>query len=715
MSLDVRSTVLRHLQLTTDRNRTARVAVASTLVALTAAIGGRVFDGNGGLWYPLLVVPVAVVGVLPALGSHRRRLGAHVAVALVELWIVAWRSGSGRLSTVIDGVVRGWSRALSTAWPSPPRPDLIVFVAATVIITAIVTVELSRSGRFRAAVLAPSVALSLLLIGLAAPAGRVPGWWWVAWVVVALVVLALGDGEPSAVERLRRSATERGPVVTMAAVLVAATVGMVTIGLGDRADPRREDGGRLDPIASIDPLASVVASRMIDPPVDVVRIDNPPNDRWRLFALERYDGVSWSVGPVFGPVGRRLPARAVQTTPVDVSVAVLGGQLEWLPVAGEMRRLDRDALADPDRSMFRLDPAAGPGSTVHMAVALPEVGNDVQGVAVQEIDDADELLVRLRATAIELAGQTVDPNDQLTRLAEALRSSYRLDPTAPSAVNAGVLERMLATTREGTEEQYVAAFTLLARSLGARARVAIGYVLPPDSTGVLTTADARAWPEVWSESAGWLAFDAVPTDVSAAEPEPVSELDERAATPPPPVVPPVSTPQEEPPETTETSSSSSLFDRVATAVVVVVATLSLFALLVGSVVGGIVLAKRRRRRRRLNDDHTSGRIIGAWAEATDTLVDHGAAFEAHQTNVEIAEAGTLIAGDDALEPLRSLALLANHAAHGPVDLDEMTVTHSIRLLGQVEQAIALRHTRWERFAAVITARSLRRRTRSPVR
>ena len=48
-------------------------------------------------------------------------------------------------------------------------------------------------------------------------------------------------------------------------------------------------------------------------------------------------------------------------------------------------------------------------------------------------------------------------------------------------------------------------------------------------------------------------------------------------------------------------------------------------------------------------------------------------------------------------------------------IDALAVSYSVRLLGQVEQAIALRHTRWQRLAALVTARSLRRHTRSPVR
>ena len=89
----------------------------------------------------------------------------------------------------------------------------------------------------------------------------------------------------------------------------------------------------------------------------------------------------------------------------------------------------------------------------------------------------------------------------MANIAEAFRTQYRLDTSVPSGANAGILELLLSSSKEGTEEQYVAAFVLLADALGARARIAIGYVLA-SGEDLITTEHARAWPEVWSEDAG---------------------------------------------------------------------------------------------------------------------------------------------------------------------------------------------------------------------
>jgi protein-glutamine gamma-glutamyltransferase len=694
--------------------RVDRVVVGALAVAVSALLAARIFERPAVLWSAVLVVPPAVIAVLRPLDAVARRAVAYVLVGLAELAAVSRLTGSWRLQTLVDGLLRGWSRTVSTTWPSPPRPELVVFTSAVIVVAAVATVELARTGRFRALVLVPSVVVAVMFIGLSSPGGRVAVWWWIVWVLAALLVLLVGDAHPPLVERLRRMWGERGPVVSLAMVVTLGVAGVIALRLGDRADPRNDRGGEVDRVATLNPLAAVVAERRTNPPVELLQIPDSPADRWRLFALEHYDGVSWTVDPVFGPVGRQITPRIDEARTFAVEIDVLRRRLDWLPVAGEVRSIDRDAFSDPDRSMFRFDPAVAPSTKVRVELSLPDAADTDHDFVFAADSEDEDLLGRLRPTAVALAGQATG-QEALANIAEALRTQYRLDPVAPSGANVGILETMLSTAKEGTEEQYVAAFALLAESLGARARVAIGYVLPSAASDVISTDDARAWPEVWSQDAGWVTFDVVPTDVSAATPEPLTEFDGRAATPPPPLPPPVSTPQEEPPTPTPTSSGSNLLERILSVVAVAAGTSLLVLLLVGAVIGSIVLAKRRRRLARLHAARTSAQVIGAWAEATDSLVDHGAVFQPHHTNLEIAIAGTSIAGDEAEEPLTSLAQLANQAAHGPHDPDQMAVTYSIRLLGQVEQAIALRHTRWERLVALITARSLRRRTRSPVR
>jgi transglutaminase-like putative cysteine protease len=70
-------------------------------------------------------------------------------------------------------------------------------------------------------------------------------------------------------------------------------------------------------------------------------------------------------------------------------------------------------------------------------------------------------------------------------------------------------------TRRGFCEQYAPAMAALVRGLGIPARVAMGFTggtrIGPDQYEV-TTRHAHAWPEVWFQGAGWVAFEPTPRD-----------------------------------------------------------------------------------------------------------------------------------------------------------------------------------------------------------
>ena len=60
----------------------------------------------------------------------------------------------------------------------------------------------------------------------------------------------------------------------------------------------------------------------------------------------------------------------------------------------------------------------------------------------------------------------------------------------------------------GDDEQYAAAFALLASTLGYPARVVLGAT--PGKDGVVRGKDVHAWAEVELTGAGWVAFDVTP-------------------------------------------------------------------------------------------------------------------------------------------------------------------------------------------------------------
>ncbi len=698
------------------------VAAALGLCAVTGLLAARVFDDvrAAGLAAMVIVaVPALAVRRLP--GEVR---GVVHLVALVGGLVVTALAAGGRVpADVYEGVVGGSGDLLSVSWPAPLDAGLFVVVAMLVGAASIVTAELAAAGRWRLTMLAPSAGLGLVLGALGAPAGRPAILGVGAWIAAALVVLFTSE---TVTERRRRPG---GTAFVAAGAMLAGTVvvaGSFAVlpawSARDRLDPRSGRAISAEDLFGYESLAGVAVERATEPAVPVARLSGASSAYWRLFALDRFDGVEWGIGPTFRRVGRRLGPPAVAVDPaqsVVVTVEPLGRSLTWLPIAGTPTLLDHGASADRDRSMLLLEPDVAVGGRVS-ATMSPIVLDDSLLGGPDVGDPADEVSAAFRSTAEQLIASATTsgaPGDglygALRALEVALRTTYRINRDSPVSTSVGSLKAVLESSRQGAEEQYVAAFALMARSLGASARVAVGYRPPPTST-TLTSADAHAWPEVWFGGVGWVPFDPVPSAEAVDAPVPARPIgDETPAVLPDPAVvageepavvrpaPQVATPGRRP-------NSVNWLALAGVSVVIVVGGAVLAA-------AASVLAKRRRRHRRLGAAGAPDRVVGAWAEATDALVDHGASFHRWQTNADIAaEAGRLIDAEG-VAAATSLAGLATAAAHAQVEPDDLTVALASRLMAQVDDSLRAGRRRLDRFRARITLRSFRRDSRSPVR
>ncbi len=90
------------------------------------------------------------------------------------------------------------------------------------------------------------------------------------------------------------------------------------------------------------------------------------------------------------------------------------------------------------------------------------------------------------------------------------------------------LATFLIQTRAGFCQQFASAMTVMLRTLGIPARIAVGYtagvaVDGVDDTYEITTKNSHAWVEVWFPNYGWLSFEPTPgrlNPVSSAYSEP---------------------------------------------------------------------------------------------------------------------------------------------------------------------------------------------------
>ncbi|MEL6893582.1 MAG: transglutaminase domain-containing protein, partial [Actinomycetota bacterium] len=257
----------------------------------------------------------------------------------------------------------------------------------------------------------------------------------------------------------------------------------------------------------------------------------------------------------------------------------------------------------------------------------------------------------------------------------------------------------------------------LARSAGADARVATGFVADPErvegSIVTFSSADAAIWPEVRSGDE-WLAFDPAPETPLADEQTPPAEPTVQSpAAPQPPIAPPPDDIDE--PLDEEEQDDSTVEDGVTTVVTFLLraaawaGVISMPLLILVLIVIG---AKWRRRRRRLRGP-PAARIRGAWTEATDQLVDAGLTIRTSMTNGEIAQAGTSLAPDAARE-LDRLAVLSTAATFGHPVRPDLLAADAATCLAVVERSVDEGRSWRTRVRRRLSVRSLRSATRSPV-
>lgn len=120
----------------------------------------------------------------------------------------------------------------------------------------------------------------------------------------------------------------------------------------------------------------------------------------------------------------------------------------------------------------------------------------------------------------------------------------------------------------------------------------------------------------------------------------------------------------------------------------------------------IVLLKRLRRRRRRNATTPRGRIVGAWDEYRDALLDRGHDVRHAATRREAVVGAP---GDGGT----GLAALADRAVFGPSDADQTTADRMWAATDDAIGSLRTGRTRRERFRTAVSLRSLRGTGRRP--
>lgn len=469
-------------------------------------------------------------------------------------------------------------------------------------------------------------------------------------------------------------------VVLLAAVTFSAVAPTEPGGMVDLRSIGRGPKARVveSPLVSLDSLLGGESNDIL------FTVTSPTPHYWRLTALDDFDGRSWSASAKYADLdsGERIASawrRGVEVRREEIAVEINGLQSDWLPSVYAPRSVDAPIGLRYDR---------GSGSVF---VRDGESTTDIT----YEMESEVAVVERGR---LQRAGRPVDPTlddfvalpagfpDEARRLARDITANQGAYESALSLERFFRGERFVydrqANYREfddplmafledgrGFCQQFATAFAAMARSIGLPSRVAVGFtygdretVLDP-ATGESTTEwtvrgrYAHAWPEVFIDGVGWVAFEPTPgrgnPDAEAYNGVPAAQSDERGGSvelgatttttttlvPGPGQTAPTTLPDQLPPRVGDTAAGDSTSDDPAsnTPTIVMFVLLGL-ALLTAVVIRLRVIAVRRRREhRRRPEVSPAERVAASWSEACRNLERVDVRSEPAETPIEFAQ------------------------------------------------------------------------------
>ena len=722
-----------------------------SLIALTCvtAVGmGRLFSG-GEFLIPVLAAALVAHG-LSWIGRTLRLPGtlglalAMAGVLLAAVWLVlpattTWGiPWQGSLEELIGSLQAAGREFASAVAPAPATKGfLIASMIGIGFAAAIGDWAAFRVGSTFEALI-PTFGLFLFTAILGAAQHR-----WIAVAAQLAAVLAFSALHGARTRAVampwfasRAQGTARA-LVQGAAVLSAIAVASALL-LGPRLpgahaqgifDWRMRDepgGGRRTTISPLVDIRNKLTERSN---TEVFTVRSNERAYWRLTALDTFDGSIWSSNDSYKRAGGRLPLPGPRAPAREVrqQFAISNLASIWLPAAFRPLRLENvDGVSyNAESASLISKEETSDGLTYEVVSEQPDLTKEglsgsaplEGGSLARHLEVPPGLAPRIHRLAQRIvAGQTT-PYGQALALQNHLRQSYEYDIDVEQGHHGRALEEFLFVTRRGYCEQFAGAYGVLARMVGLPSRVAVGFTpgeQGPDGTFRVNGLHAHAWPEVFLDGYGWVAFEPTPGR-GAPRAEPYTGIPEMQASAAQPNTATTALPTTTTPtgaggaETTTTTAADqqpqpeperpkSLFERVLPWVI------ALATLLVGGwLIGVPALRRARRRRRRAEAADAAARVLVAWTEADETLGLAGARRRASETLSEHVRRVSASLPESARSPLHQLARDAIAASYAK-DVPPEITGHAIAAAAKVESAVSESTRRGKRLRRELSLR-----------
>jgi transglutaminase-like putative cysteine protease len=276
--------------------------------------------------------------------------------------------------------------------------------------------------------------------------------------------------------------------------------------------------------------------------------------RLRVTTLYDFDGVEWNPSDhAFWDwlaqdsfVWPEMPGSGIWEMGVTLDIEIVSLDQDLVPITLGPRWINGLTRAEYDwySDSVRADPRLASGAAYRIVTGVMVPGVLATLTAPQlGMSEATRLPdTPSVATLTELAHALTDGIDGDYAKLDALEDyfhgpEFEYSLTVPDRGTGDPMGEFLEA-KSGFCSQYASAFTLMARSLGYQARIALGFTegSPTGTAGqrAIRGTNSHAWPEVYFEGAGWVAFEPTPGIGGVRPDEPAAAA---TATPTPKPVP----------------------------------------------------------------------------------------------------------------------------------------------------------------------------------
>ncbi|TFH14356.1 MAG: DUF4129 domain-containing protein, partial [Acidimicrobiales bacterium] len=332
---------------------------------------------------------------------------------------------------------------------------------------------------------------------------------------------APATGRSNASTSLRRL----GPAVIAAAITIAALAGFIGPRLpGADAAPLYETRGRGGGVTEVvSPLVDIRSRLTNRSDSELFQVRASAESYWRVSALPEFDGTIWGLPerPLVSTDDQLArPRSGTEELRQQITIVELGGSL--VPAAPDPFQASGPTdlrWVAATSTLVTIDGALQPGDVIDVVSASPRFDPAVLAAATATDAGApiyaelpDDLPDMVAETAAQVTAGSTSAYDSALLLQGWFQTQFEYSLDVQSGHGNNAIENFLRD-RVGYCEQFAGTYAAMMRTLGIPTRVAVGFTSGTQAdSGVYSVLgkNAHAWPEVWFDDVGWVAFEPTP-------------------------------------------------------------------------------------------------------------------------------------------------------------------------------------------------------------